>query len=167
EPEVRKYLSHLIDEKKAKPASIKMHLAAIRFLYEVTLRRPEVTAGVPWPKVPRPLPVILSLQEVGRVLDAIESIKHRVILMTAYGGGLRISEACALATIDIDSQRGLIHVRDGKRGRDRYVMLSPVLLAALRGYWKRFRPPGPALFPGRKPGSVISDSAVRLALKKA
>lgn len=167
EPDVRKYLVHLVDEKKAKPATIKMHLAAIRFLYDVTLRKPEVTASVPWPKVPHPLPVILSVEEVARLLDAVESIKYRAILMTAYGAGMRISEACALATFDIDSQRGLIHVRDGKRGRDRYVMLSPVLLGVLREYWKRFRPPGPALFPGDKPGSLISHTGVRNALVKA
>lgn len=167
EDHIRRFLLHLLQEKKVGPATHKMFVAALRFLYGVTLGRPEVAIRIPWPKVPRRLPDILSLAEVERLLGAIVSIKHRVIIMTAYGAGLRISEACSLTVPDIDSARGLIHVRNGKRGRDRFVMLSPRLLAGLRAYWKQVRPQGPALFPGAKPGTSISPEAVRRALRSA
>jgi site-specific recombinase XerD len=167
EPEVRRYLLHLVDERRIGPAGHKMQVAAIKFLYGITLGRPEVAAKVPWPKVPVKLPDILEADEVAEVLGAIESMKHRAIVMTAYGAGLRISEACALETTDIDSRRGVIHVRDGKRGRDRFVMLPARLLAFLRVYWRTVRPSGPELFPGQKPGGVISPEAVSRALGKA
>jgi site-specific recombinase XerD len=167
EPDIRKFLLHLTDEKKASPATLKMHVAAVRFLYEVTLRQPQKVANLVWPKVPHPLPDILAGTEVERLLNAVESPKHRVILMTAYGAGMRIGEACELATIDIDSARMVFHIRDGKRGRDRYVMLSPILLAALRMYFRLFRPEGLALFPGQKPGTCIQPEAVRDALRQA
>jgi site-specific recombinase XerD len=87
--------------------------------------------------------------------------------MAAYGAGMRISEACSLHTTDIDSQRGVIHIRDGKRDRDRLVMLSPVLLAALREYWKIYRPTPPVLFPGSETGTCVSHGAIRKALHRA
>ncbi len=167
EAEIREFLLHLTDEKKASPATVKMHVAALRFLYSVTLKRPEKVAGLVWPKVPHPLPDILSGSEVERLLNAVDSLKHRVILMAAYGAGMRIGEACSLATIDIDRERMVIHIRDGKRGRDRYVMLSPVLLEALRTYWRLYRPDGLALFPGDKPGTCIQPETVRDALRQA
>jgi site-specific recombinase XerD len=117
--------------------------------------------------VPHTLPDILSLDEVQRLLAAIASLKHRVILMAAYGAGLRISEACSLEVGDIDSARGLIHVREGKGQRDRYVMLSPRLLGALRLYWKHERPTGPQFFPGQAEESCISAKAVQAALRAA
>ncbi len=167
EPEIREFLLHLTDEKKGSPATVKMHVAALRFLYSVTLKRPEKVAGFVWPKVPHPLPDILSGAEVERLLNAVESPKHRVILMAAYGAGMRIGEACSLATVDIDNERMVIHIRDGKRGHDRYVMLSPVLLQALRTYWRLYRPDGLALFPGDKPGTCIQPETVRDALREA
>jgi len=159
---VRKYVLKLAEERS--PSTVKMHVAAIRFLYEVTLRSPEVVVGLHFPKVPHRLPDILSREEVRRLLEAIEPPKYRAVLMTAYGAGMRISEACSLLTTDIDSGRGVIHVRDGKRSRDRYVMLSPVLLAALREYWKLYRPAVPILFPGERPQTCVSHAAVRQAL---
>ena len=158
---------NLIDERRASPASHKMHLAAVKFLYSVTLGRPEVAVRLPWPKVPRTLPDILDGDEVERLLCSVESLMHRAILMTAYGAGMRISEACSLGVGDIDSSRGLIHIRDGKRGRDRFVMLPRRLLVFLREYWRAVRPPGPRLFPGQKKGRSITPSAVRAALMKA
>jgi integrase/recombinase XerD len=167
EPEVRQFLVHMID-RRASAANQKMHVAAIRFLYGVTLDRPELAVRLPWPRMPmRKLPDILDRSEVEQILDAVESLKHRGILMTAYAAGLRIREACSLKTTDIDSTRGLIHVRDGKRGRDRFVMLSPRLLTFLRQYWKQTRPTGPHLFPGRIAGRPMTLTAVRLALSKA
>lgn len=95
ELEVRQFLMHLVETKKASPASRKMHVAGIKFLYEVTLRRPEVVASIPWLKVAHGVPEILSGSEVMTLLDAVESIKHRAVIMTAYGAGLRVSEVCA------------------------------------------------------------------------
>jgi site-specific recombinase XerD len=141
---IRKYALEMAKDRS--PATIKMHIAAIRFLYEVTLRSPQMVIGLHFPKVPHKLPDILSPEEVQRLLKAVKLPKYRAILMTAYGAGMRISEACSLLTTDIDSARGVFHIRDGKRNRDRYVMLSPVLLQTLREYWRLYRPTLPVLF---------------------
>jgi site-specific recombinase XerD len=148
------------------PATVKMHVAAIRFLYTVTLRRPKVVERLHFPKVPIRLPDILSLQEIERLLAAINEPMYRAVAMAAYGAGMRISEACRLHTTDIDSQRGVIHIRLGKRRRDRCVMLSPVLLTALREYWKLYRPTPPVLFPSKKPNSYVNADTVRQALRR-
>jgi integrase/recombinase XerD len=168
ESDVRAYLLHLKQERNLQPSSLRGHLAAIHFLYTTTLGKPEVVVGIPWPRNGRrTLPDILSLAEVKELFGAIGGIKYRVITMTAYGAGLRVSEACALQVPDIDSQRHLIHVRNGKGGKDRYVMLPARVLDALREYWRRVRPPGPYLFPGRVPGQPITDKAVRARLREA
>jgi site-specific recombinase XerD len=166
EREVRDFLLSLALN-QATPAVMKMHLASLRFLYSTTLRRPEVTVGIPWPKTPRTLPDILSGTEVVQLLSAMEPLKHRAVVMTAYGAGLRISEACSLEVLDVDSKRMLIHVRDGKRGRDRYVMLPVLLLQVLREYFRQTRPAKPYLFPGQAPQRPICPSTVRNALAKA
>jgi integrase/recombinase XerD len=163
--QVRRYVLRLAQGRS--PATIKMHVAALRFLYTVALRRPKVVESLHFPKVPHQLPDILAANEVVNILAAVNEPKYRVILMTAYGTGMRISEACRLLTTDIDSQRGVIHIRHGKRDRDRYVMLSPVLLTALREYWKLHRPTPPVLFPGNKPGSFVNAAIVRKALHRA
>lgn len=166
EREVRDFLLDLA-LKQATPAVMKMHLAGLRFLYSTTLRRPEVVVGIPWPKMRRTLPDILSGTEVEQLLSAMEPLKHRAVVMTAYGAGLRISEACSLGVLDIDSKRMLIHVRDGKRGRDRYTMLPVRLLQLLREYFRQTRPARPYLFPGQNPQRPIGPSTVREALQKA
>ena len=130
--EVRAYLVHLVDTLHYSPANLKMHVAALKFLYTVTLTRPAVVARIPYPKVPRVLLDIPSPGEVAKVLSALRAPKYRMLLCCAYGSGLRVSEACNLCIGDIDAQRMVIHVRAGKGGRDRYAMLSPVLLTTLR-----------------------------------
>lgn len=165
EPDIRKYALRLAEDRS--PSTVKMHVAAIRFLYAVTLRSPHLVTGLHFPKVPQKLPDILSPEEVWRLLEAVKLPMHRGVLMAAYGAGMRISEACSLLTTDIDSARGVIHIREGKRGRDRYVMLSPVLLQTLREYWRLYRPTPPILFPGDRPGTCVSDTAVRKALREA
>lgn len=166
ERDVRRYLLYLAQERKVGPATIKMHTAAIKFLYERTLGRPEVVAKVPYIKVRQKLPEILSGTEVDRLLDAMESTAYRAIVMTTYGAGLRISEVCPLEVTRIDSKRMLILVH-GKGGRDRYVALPVLVLTTLRAYWKETRPRGPMLFPGHKPDTCISHAAVRANLKAA
>lgn len=165
--EVRGFLLHLVSERKVSPATHHLYVAAIKFLYATTLKRPEVVVEIPWPKVPQKLPRILSGTEVEALFDAVGSVKYRTIALLAYGAGLRIAEACSLDVEDIDSKRNLIHVRDSKHGRDRYVMLSPRVLLALRAYWRATRPTGSKLFPGQTPGSSISHGAVRQALRQA
>ena len=167
EPEIRDYLIHLVNEKKASPASHHMYVASLKFLYATTLNRPEEVAKIPWPKKPRTLPDILSGEEVDCLLHSVHSVKHRAILMSAYGAGLRVSEVCCLKHSDIDSKRMLLHIRHAKNSKDRYVTLSERLLSFLRYYWKTTRPRGEYLFPGRNPGGHISDDGVRWALRKA
>lgn len=165
EAEVRAYMRHRLEE--VKPSTAHTELGAIKFLYEVTLDRPEVVARIPWPKVRKPLPDILSGSEVILVLAAVDSLMHRTILMCAYGAGLRISEACSLRHEDIDSKRMLIKVRNAKGGKDRYVMLAQNLLQGLREYFRQERPPRPWLFPGQRAGHHITREAVGAALRKA
>jgi integrase/recombinase XerD len=141
-------------------------VSALRFLYKVTLKRPWGPDEIPMPKKPFKLPVILSPEEVMHFLESVHSMKHRAILMAAYAAGLRVSEATHLKVTDIDSQRMMLRVDQGKGGKDRYVMLSPRLLEELRTYWRAGRPKT-WLFPGDIPGSPISRHAVGLACQKA
>lgn len=165
EAEIREYL--LSQKKIAGPGAVKISVAALKFLYIHTLNRPEEVIRIPWPKIPRPQPDILSGTEVSRLLENVHSLKHRAIMMTAYGTGMRINEVCTLKPGDIDSNRMLVHVHDGKGGRDRYVMLPERLLLCLREYWKAMRPSGEYLFPGRAADSHIGTDAVRDAVRKA
>jgi site-specific recombinase XerD len=167
EEQIREFLLHQVNEKKASPATQLMYVAAIRFLYIVSLKRPQVVASIPYPKVPRRLPEILTGTEVERVLCCVTSIKHRAICTLAYGAGLRIKEACSLAPQDIDSKRGVIHVRCGKGRKDRQVMLGTKLLLLLREYYRVVRPQGPYLFPGVQPDKHITETSVRDALRAA
>jgi site-specific recombinase XerD len=168
-PHVRDYLRHLIDVQKFSPSNYKMHVASLKFLFTHVLLRPSVVAAIPWPKVPRTLPDILSGTEVELLLAAIPTPMHRLIITLTYACGMRISEACRLQTTDIDSKRMLIHIRDARGEKDRYVMLGSRLLSALRAYWKQTRPPTPVLFPGAVPNldRPISPEAVREALREA
>lgn len=165
EHEVREYLLNRMGQ--VKPATVALDIAAITFLYAVTLNKPEVVARIPRPKVPKPLPDVLSGSEVVELLEAVESLRHRTILSVAYGAGLRINEVCSLLQRDIDSKRMVIKVRRAKGGKDRYVMLAQKLLEALRAYYRATRPPKPWLFPGQTAGHHITPNAVRKALDKA
>jgi site-specific recombinase XerD len=165
--EIRTFLLHLLRERKLSAMTINVHAAALKFLYEVTLERPEATIRMPRMRVPMHIPVVLTAVEVSQLLAALTSDKHRAMVMLAYGSGLRVSEVCRLQIDDIDPKRMLLHVRHSKRGRERYVMLSPKLLATLRAYWKASRPLGPHLFPGRGSGKVLTRKAVHGAIVKA
>ena len=122
---------------------------------------------IPAPKKPQTLPVVLSPEEVLQFLGGVSSTKHRAILTTCYAAGLRISEVVHLKPTDIDSQRMVIRVEQGKGQKDRYVMLSPKLLETLRGYWRTVRPQGGWLFEGDVSGQPITTGAVELACRKA
>lgn len=164
--EVRAWQIHLLEAKKLSPKSIGIAAAALRFLYHVTLKRDWPVEEIPLPKKPLTLPVVLSRDEVVHFLECVGSVKHRTILMTAYAGGLRISEVIRLKVADIDSQRMVLRVAQGKGRKDRYVMLSPRLLDILRAWWKIARPDD-WLFPGAMVGHPISKGAVEQACQKA
>src|SRR5207253_5837584 len=142
----------LVEDLHFSPANMKIHIAAIKFLYNVTLDLPHVVAKVKFPKVPLKLLDIPTSTEVAAVLRELKSPVYRTLLFCAYGAGLRVGEACTLCVGDIDSKRMVIIVRNGKGGRDRYAMLSPVLLDALRNYYAQRRPPQPFLFQGKIAG---------------
>ena len=160
EREIRDFLFHLAQERKVSAFTQDQYVNALKFLYSVTLKRPEVVKDIPHPKRPKVLPVILSPEEVLSFFERVRSVKYKAIIATAYAAGLRISEACALRITDIDSQRMRIHIRLGKGKKDRYVMLGESLLALLREYYKAARPEGEYLFPGQKPGTHLSTASV-------
>jgi integrase/recombinase XerD len=165
--DIRTYQLHLTQDRKLSASSILVAVAAIRFLYKVTLKRDwRIEEVVPTCRKPQRLPVVLSRDEVSRFLDAVGMLKHRVILTVCYATGLRISEAVRLTPAAIDSQRMIIRVAEGKGRKDRYVMLSPKLLDLLRDYWRTARPQE-WLFPGDPPGQPITRFAVENACKKA
>ena len=164
--DIRAYQVYLTNEKKLAPGSVLIAVAALRFLYKVSLKKDwSFEDVIPAPKKPQKLPVVLSPEEVLQFLGCLVSIKHRAILTTCYAAGLRISEAVCLKPTDIDSQRMVIRVDQGKGQKDRYVMLSPKLLQILRTWW-RVDKSRHWLFPGDIPGRHISKDAVELACQK-
>jgi site-specific recombinase XerD len=165
--ELRAFLLFLTHEKGISPAGLKTYVAALKFLYGVTLDRQDVADSMAWPRVRTVEPEILSGTEVEQLLGAIVSLKYRAIAMVVYGAGLRISEACALGVEDVDSKRMLLRIQTGKGGHTRHAMLSKRLLAVLREYWSAVRPPRPYLFPSRVAGKHISPDAVRRVLYQA
>jgi site-specific recombinase XerD len=165
--EIRSYQVYLTNEKKLSPSSTLVAIAALRFLYKVTLHKEwRLEDIIPAPRKPQKLPVVLSPEEIQHFLNCIPQPKHRTILTTCYAAGLRISEAVRLKPTDIDSQRMVIHVELGKGQKDRYVMLSPKLLEILRAWW-RVEKPKLWLFPGNIAGRHISKDAVELACQQA
>jgi integrase/recombinase XerD len=166
EREVRRYLLHLLDERQLSHDAYRQAHSALKFLYAVTLKRPFDLPCLPRKRSPHPLPNVLSGSEVRRLLTAFSSMKYRVIAMTLYGAGLRVSEACRLRLRDIDSRRMLIHVRDAKYHKDRFVTLSKCLLDSMRVYWRVNRPPD-YLFPGKVIEGHVSTESVRTAIRYA
>jgi integrase/recombinase XerD len=163
---VRTYLLYLVQQRRVSFSYYKQTRSALRFLYRVTLGRGDIPDGIPPVKQPRTLPVVLSPDEVACFFAAVRNIKHRAILMTAYAAGLRVSEVTRLQVSDIDSHRMVIRVRQGKGRKDRYVMLSPRLLEALRAYWKAVRP-GDILFPGASPDRPITTESIKKVCQRA
>jgi integrase/recombinase XerD len=158
--DIRAYRLYLAQDKHLAASSISVAVAALRFFYTVTLKQAwTVDADIPTCRLPQKLPQVLSQKEVSQFLDAVESLKHRVILTVCYAAGLRVSEAVRLKPAAIDSRRMVIRVEEGKGRKDRYVMLSPKLLDILRDYWKATRPTE-WLFPGDRPGRPITRFAV-------
>jgi len=165
--EIRAYQVYLTTERRLAPSSLVVAVSALRFLYRVTLKQPwSFDEVIPTPNKPRPLPVVLSPEEVVQFLDGVKMPKHRTLLTTCYAAGLRISEAVRLTVPAIDSQRMVLRIPLGKGQRDRYVMLSPRLLEILRAWWQVHRPTH-WLFPGARPDTPIGRAAVRRACRVA
>jgi integrase/recombinase XerD len=145
--DLRRYQLHLTASGVGVP-TVNQTVSTLRFFFKVTLGRPDLVERTAFVHEPRKLPVVLSPEEVARLLDAAPSLKYKAALSVAYGAGLRVSEVVALKIGDIDSKRMVIRVEQGKGRKDRYVMLSPHLLELLRAWWRAARPQG-WLFPGR------------------
>src|SRR5271156_6766401 len=165
-PEIRTYLLHLTRERRLAASSIIVAVAALRFFYTITLKRPWVVADdIPAGRQAKKLPVVLSQDEVARFLGAVNNPKQRMVLTVCYATGLRISEAVRLTPAAIDSKRMVIRVEQGKGRKDRYVMLPPTLLDMLRDYW-RLTHPGEWLFPGRSPGRHVHPLTINLTCRE-
>jgi integrase/recombinase XerD len=148
---LREYQAFLLRERKLEPRTVKLHASALRFFFVKTLKRPYRLDDIPFPKAPRRLPTILTVEEVGRLIDSARNLMDRSLLMVLYSTGMRNRELRNLQVRDIDGRSMLIHIQYGKGGRDRYVPLSPKLLETLREYW-RWMKPKTWLFPGTVDG---------------
>ena len=168
---LRSYQLYLLQEKKLAPGTVEARMSALRFFFKKMLKRRDIHFDdLPFPKIPRKLPTVLSPEEVGRMIDQTTNLMHRTILMVLYGTGVRRTELSLLKVSDIDSTRMVIHIRQGKGARDRDVPLSPKLLGALREYW-RWKKPMNYLFPStagqRGVDAPISDKVVWWAVREA
>lgn len=134
--EIKSYLLYLKQNKKLAPNTYNTHVYGLRFFYCITLRQPLLKLDLPATKVTYKLPEILSANEVERIIKCVSNIRYRALLMVTYGAGLRVSEAINLRIKDIDKERMTLHIRCAKGGKDRYVILSPVVYGVLRNYWK-------------------------------
>jgi len=141
-------------------------VSSLRFFFTVTLGRNDANTAMTTVREPRRLPVILSLEEIARLLDAAPGLKYKAALSVAYGAGLRASEVVSLKVSDIDSERKVIRVEQGKGGKDRYAMLSDLLLDVLRAWWRESRPQG-WLFPGQNPVNPLTTRQLRRACHAA
>ena len=163
---VREYLLYLLNERKMSPEGVNQQVSALKFLYLTTLEMPWSSVEFPRAKRTLRLPVVLSQEEVLQFFDYVPSLKYRAALMTCYGAGFRISEAVALKVSDIDSQRMLLRVEQGKGRKDRYVILPVRLLEILRVWWRAARPTE-WLFPGWRAGHHLCAGSLRHACHEA
>jgi integrase/recombinase XerD len=154
--ELQQFFKHLAVERGLSGASCRLYLNGIRFFYLHVLKWPGFEVPLVVPKLEQRIPELLTRAEVARILAACGNPKHRMLLALCYGAGLRVSEAVAVRVRHLDGERGLLRIEQGKGAKDRLVTLAPGLLAALRHYWRRYRP-GDWLFPsGRAPDTPIS-----------
>jgi integrase/recombinase XerD len=169
--DLRRYQLHLVDH-GISPVSLNAAITGLKFFFDVTLDHADLMARMQPVRIPRTLPVILSRDEVARLIEAAGNLKHQTALSVAYGAGLRVSEVVALKVGDIDSQRMTLRIEQGKGQKDRYAMLSPVLLERLRVWWRVARaqgkmPDGGWLFPGLNPFNPLSTRQMERAIHAA
>lgn len=158
--EVRNWALHL-QAHGMSPNGVRLHLFGLKFFYTRTLGRPEIVADLPLPKLRKTIPVVLSCAEVHALLEALATPRMRMFFTLVYATGLRLREACLLETRDIQKERGVIHVRHGKGGSERFVTLGARLYALLRAYYSDVRPAPPWLFSGRGGKSLHPDVAIK------
>tara|TARA_Y100000588_G_C14247930_1_gene922202 strand:+ start:513 stop:1358 length:846 start_codon:yes stop_codon:yes gene_type:complete len=163
--EVEDYLLHLLKDKKLTYSTCNCLVSALKFLYEKTLEQSKTPFIVPITKQPLTLPVVPSRKDIEKLFSVADNVKHRLILMLAYGSGLRISEIASLKITNIDSEQMCIKVEQGKGHKDRFVLLSPQLLIELRQYWKVYRPIS-WLFPGKNANSPVKPLTIHRVWKK-
>ena len=167
--DIRRFLLHLIHEKKVSPGTVNVYSAAIRFLFAVTLNRTLNYLQIPRQKKRKTLPEVLTRSEVHSILEGCQNIKHKAMLTVVYSSGLRVSEAAALKIQHIDSKNMRLFVQNGKGGKDRYTLLSDACLNVLREYWREYRPRHPEgwLFLGTYNVTHITSAAIEDAFSKA
>jgi site-specific recombinase XerD len=163
---IKQYMLYLIDEEKVSRSYHNQAISAIKFLYDSVLKTPKVVGSFPRPRKERKLPVILSREDVIRLIQSVDNVKHKVILMLTYSAGLRVSEVVRLRVEDIHSKRGMIHIRSSKGRKDRYTILSNTGLEVLKEYWNKYRPKN-WLFPGAKESNHITTRTVEKILETA
>jgi site-specific recombinase XerD len=163
--DLRRYQLHLAKQ-HISPTTINQACTALRFFFKITLERPDLVRHLAPVHQPRKMPAVLSQDEVARLIEAAPSLKYRAALSVAYGAGLRVSEIARLKVSDIDSGRMTLRVERGKGQRERYVMLSPQLLALLREWWRAARPPV-WLFPGQNPINPVTERQINRAMQVA
>jgi site-specific recombinase XerD len=169
--DLRLFQLHLVDQ-GVSPITINATQSGLRFFFEITLDRSEVTAKMRPVRVAQRLPVVLSREEATRLIDAARNLKHRTALSVAYGAGLRASEVIGLKVSDVDSKRMVLRVDQGKGRKDRYALLPPILLTRLRSWWRYARAegkilPGGWLFPGLDPMQPMSTRQLNRAVHDA
>jgi integrase/recombinase XerD len=164
EPQVRAYLGGL-SERGLSPSTLNQAIGAVRFFFNDVLHR-EWPLSIDYQRAPQRLPITLSRDEVGRLLAAVPVLRNQAAMEVAYSAGLRLNEVLHLKLSDIDSERMILRVDQGKGRKDRNVMLSPVLLATLRAYWKESRPRG-WLFPGKDAKQPLNATVIQRAFKEA
>ena len=169
--DLRRYQLHLVDHGTS-PVSINAAITGLKFFFDVTLDRRELITKMRPVRVPRKLPVVLSRDEVARLIAATGNLKHQTALSAAYGAGLRASEVVARKVTDIDSHRMTLRIEQGKGSKDRYAMLPPILLERLRGWWRVARAQGKMLeggwlFPGQNPIESLTCRQLNRAVHAA
>ena len=167
EDEIREYLLYILQIEQISYATYRQVLAALKFLYRVTLGKPWTVDRIPFPKrEPRAFPEVVGRDDLMKLFSSIRSIKYRALFLTCYAAGLRISEACALRVEDIDSKRMLIRVRYAKGSKQRFTVLCPKLLEVLRVYWRIHRPPE-WMFPGQGKSPYLCSDSARQVFREA
>ena len=160
--ELRDFITYLATERKLAPASCRLYFNGLMFLYREVLHWPQLELGIVLPKRPQRIPELLTRAEVAALISACANPKHRSMLCCAYGCGLRLGELIGLRVRDIDGERQLLRIEQGKGAKDRLVRLSPALLAELRAHWRRYRPDH-WLFPGQRPGVHLCETSIQKA----
>jgi integrase/recombinase XerD len=160
EKEIKEYLLYLINDKKLPEGTYRNYYSGLKFLYKHTLKREWVMEKILCPKRRQKLPLVLDLSEGEALFSATKNLKHQAILMITYSSGLRVSEAARLKVTDIDSKRMMVRIQNGKKGKDRYSILSQTALECLRQYWIQYRPKE-WLFEGQKKDRPLSTSSIR------